>query len=79
MLNRKSTIDSGKKMNHLAFGYGTHTCVGAAFSQMQLELTINIMLDKIAGASLPNNFVLKEQGIYTRGPVAMPILCNIRE
>ncbi|MGH8044323.1 MAG: cytochrome P450, partial [Stenotrophomonas sp.] len=63
----------GAASMHFAFGTGTHMCVGAAFSLMQLELTANILLDHLRDLRTPPGFMLEEEGFYTRGPVAMPL------
>ena len=57
---------------NLSFGYGVHTCVGATFSLIQLEIVTNILLDRLNGIRL-KNFKLEEKGIYTRGPKSMII------
>ncbi|WP_375649386.1 cytochrome P450, cyclodipeptide synthase-associated [Bartonella sp. MU70NMGDW] len=59
--------------NHLAFGAGVHVCVGSAFALMQIELTANRLLDKLIDISLTDGFILEEEGLYTRGPSALPI------
>ncbi|WP_375642603.1 MULTISPECIES: cytochrome P450, cyclodipeptide synthase-associated [unclassified Bartonella] len=59
--------------NHLAFGAGMHVCVGSAFALMQIELTANRLLDKLIEISLTDGFILEEEGLYTRGPSALPI------
>lgn len=70
---RSSTAIPGHASMHLAFGAGTHVCLGAAFSQTQLELTANILLDRLRGLRIPPHFTLQEEGFYTRGPVALPL------
>ncbi|MBX4335164.1 cytochrome P450, cyclodipeptide synthase-associated [Bartonella raoultii] len=74
---RKRVGKTGEKLiktaNHLAFGAGMHVCVGAAFALMQIELTANKLLDKLIEINLINGFVLEEEGLYTRGPSALPI------
>lgn len=59
--------------NHLAFGAGVHVCVGSAFALMQIELTANRILDTLTKISLTDGFLLEEEGLYTRGPSALPI------
>lgn len=70
---RKTSPDLMKSANHLAFGAGIHICVGSAFALMQIELTANRLLDKLNEISLTDGFLLEEEGLYTRGPSALPI------
>ena len=63
----------GKVAHHLAFGTGTHVCVGAAFSLLQIELTANLLLNKLKDIRYAPGFEYREQGIYTRGPSALCI------
>ncbi|WP_273755162.1 MULTISPECIES: cytochrome P450, cyclodipeptide synthase-associated [unclassified Bartonella] len=70
---RKTEPDLIKTANHLAFGAGIHICVGSAFALMQIELTANRLLDKLLKISLIDGFLLEEEGLYTRGPSALPI------
>ncbi|WP_105995323.1 cytochrome P450, cyclodipeptide synthase-associated [Staphylococcus agnetis] len=57
---------------NLSFGIGTHTCVGAAFSLIQLELVAKILMRRLKNISLINP-LLNEKGIYTRGPKTMKV------
>ncbi|MBD8006155.1 cytochrome P450 [Bacillus norwichensis] len=58
---------------NLSFGYGTHTCVGASLSLIQLELVANIILDKLKNLEYEKNFVYAEHGLYTRGPKSLKL------
>ncbi|MED4853850.1 cytochrome P450, partial [Caldifermentibacillus hisashii] len=48
---------------NLAFGYGTHTCVGASLALMQLELVANIILDSFKNIELDESFSYEEKGV----------------
>lgn len=75
-IDRKKTsghLPLGKVAHHLAFGAGMHVCVGAAFSLLQIELTANLLLDKLDGIRYAPGFEYREQGLYTRGPAALCI------
>jgi len=63
----------GRISHHLAFGAGTHVCVGAAFSLLQIEITANLLLDKLHGLTYSPGFIYKEVGLYTRGPESLCI------
>lgn len=75
ILDRKRGAKTGpehvKAANHLAFGAGKHVCVGAAFSRLQIELTANLLLDRLEELRLAPGFSLQEEGLYTRGPSAL--------
>jgi pulcherriminic acid synthase len=70
---QSTTAVPGNASTHLAFGAGAHVCLGAAFSHNQLELTANILLDRLRGLRISPHFTLQEEGFYTRGPVASPL------
>ncbi|QPA31681.1 cytochrome P450, cyclodipeptide synthase-associated [Thermaerobacillus caldiproteolyticus] len=59
---------------HLAFGSGLHNCVGAAFAGAEIEVVANIVLDRLQNMKLEDDFQYTETGLYTRGPVSLPIL-----
>ncbi|MFP3728215.1 cytochrome P450, cyclodipeptide synthase-associated [Priestia filamentosa] len=58
---------------HVAFGSGIHNCVGAAFAGTEIEVVANIVLDKLKNMKLEDGFNYKENGLYTRGPVSLPL------
>ncbi|MFN2744288.1 MULTISPECIES: cytochrome P450, cyclodipeptide synthase-associated [Bacillus] len=59
---------------HLAFGSGVHNCVGAGFAKTEIEIVANIVLDHMRNIKLEKDFVYRETGLYTRGPVSLRIL-----
>ncbi|PIE96131.1 cytochrome [Bacillus fungorum] len=59
---------------HLAFGSGIHNCVGAAFAKSEIEIVVNVVLDNMKSIKLEEDFQYVEKGLYTRGPISMPIL-----
>lgn len=63
-----------RRKRHLAFGTGTHACLGAEFSLRQLDITAGLILDRLHQIRLPEDFRYREAGLYTRGPVAMPLV-----
>ncbi|MBH9582132.1 cytochrome P450, cyclodipeptide synthase-associated [Staphylococcus felis] len=60
---------------NLSFGSGVHTCVGASFSLIQLEMVAKIILKRLKHIKL-KTVRLEETGIYTRGPKSMVISFN---
>lgn len=68
-----SRPDRKRGPRHLAFGAGMHVCLGAEFSLRQIEITGSILLDELTDLRMPGGFQLEERGLYTRGPVSLPI------
>jgi len=58
---------------HVAFGSGIHNCVGAAFAGTEIEVVANIVLDQLQNMKLEEGFHYTESGLYTRGPVSLPL------
>lgn len=69
--NVKENKTFNSHSQNLSFGYGTHTCVGASLSLMQLEVVANIILDNLKDIELNKFFTYEEKGLYTRGPVSL--------
>ncbi|MFD2418288.1 cytochrome P450 [Amycolatopsis pigmentata] len=58
---------------HLAFSLGRHFCVGAMLAKAELETAANQLLDAMPGVHLEPGFTPVEKGVFTRGPVALPV------
>ncbi|MEJ7440297.1 cytochrome P450, cyclodipeptide synthase-associated [Staphylococcus hominis] len=73
-IHRKSEYNTPftSHSKNLSFGSGVHTCVGASFSLIQLEMVANILLKRLKNIELKTTSI-EEQGIYTRGPQSMII------
>ncbi|PZD95674.1 cytochrome [Paenibacillus sambharensis] len=59
---------------HLAFGSGMHHCLGAEFARAEIEIVVNLVLDRMQNIRLEDSFVYRETGLYTRGPASLPVL-----
>ena len=68
-----SRPDRKRGPRHLAFGAGMHVCLGSEFSLRQIEITAGILLDELPDLRMPSGFQLQERGLYTRGPVSLPV------
>ncbi len=58
---------------HLAFGTGLHQCVGAAFARAEIETVAGMLLPLLDRVRYSPGFRYRESGLYTRGPVALPL------
>ncbi|GGZ22647.1 cytochrome P450 [Streptomyces nitrosporeus] len=59
--------------DHLAFALGRHFCVGALLARAEVVAGVNQLLDAMPGLRLADGFVPVEQGVFTRGPAALPV------
>jgi pulcherriminic acid synthase len=60
--------------NHLAFALGRHFCVGALLAKTEVEVGVGQLLDAMPGVRLADGFRPVEQGVFTRGPAALPVV-----
>ncbi|MBU7598278.1 cytochrome P450 [Streptomyces sp. P38-E01] len=58
---------------HLAFGAGLHMCVGASFVRTEIETVAALLLPLLEDVRYASGFRYAESGVYTRGPVALPV------
>lgn len=60
---------------HLAFGYGTHHCTGAALTRMMLSISIAALLTRLPSLRLavPVEEVPWNLGMPVRGPAKLPV------
>jgi pulcherriminic acid synthase len=59
--------------DHLAFALGRHFCVGALLAKAEVEVGVNQLLDAMPDLRLADGFDPVEQGVFTRGPKALPV------
>ncbi|MFB6551234.1 cytochrome P450 [Streptomyces sp. NPDC056405] len=59
--------------DHLAFALGRHFCVGALLAKAEVEIGVNQLLDAMPNMRLVDGFDAAEQGVFTRGPGALPV------
>ncbi|HZB33024.1 MAG TPA: cytochrome P450 [Streptosporangiaceae bacterium] len=59
--------------DHLAFALGRHFCVGALLAKTEVEVGTNQLLDALPGLRLADGVTPVEQGVFTRGPAALPV------
>ncbi|MFB7657864.1 MULTISPECIES: cytochrome P450 [unclassified Streptomyces] len=59
--------------DHLAFALGRHFCVGALLAKAEVEIGVSQLLDAMPDMRLDDGFDTAEQGVFTRGPQALPV------
>ncbi|MFF3499529.1 cytochrome P450 [Streptomyces sp. NPDC003247] len=59
--------------DHLAFALGRHFCVGALLAKAEVEIGVGQLLDAMPDIRLADDADLVEQGVFTRGPQAVPV------
>ena len=60
---------------HLAFGSGTHFCMGANLARMEMRTAMNAVLDRLPGLRLdPDAEAPWVTGLMFRMPTALPVL-----
>ncbi len=65
--------DKRKLSHHLAFGYGTHICLGAALARLESRIALNALLDRMPNLRLDGEPVDTEPSVlkgYDKLPVA---------
>ena len=62
--NPEQLDDTRNPIHHIAFGFGTHFCLGASLARLEIKLFFEIFLERIASIELvsdpvemPNSFV----------------------
>lgn len=58
----------GGAADHVSFGGGRHFCVGAMLARTELDVALNLLMDRFPGMRLVDDYVPQEIGIKTRGP-----------
>lgn len=58
---------------HVAFGYGTHFCLGAALAREELRIALAHLLDRLPGIELAVDDVTWQPTIDFRGPLSLPV------
>jgi cytochrome P450 len=58
---------------HLAFGFGSHFCLGAALAREELRVALTHLLDRLPGLELTVDEVAWQPTIDFRGPRSLPV------
>ncbi|MER5702484.1 cytochrome P450 [Micromonospora sp. NPDC002296] len=69
-------LDLGREANpHIGFGHGVHHCVGAQLARMELQVVLDVLLDRTPELRLavPESELPWKSGLLVRGLTAMPV------
>jgi cytochrome P450 len=61
--------------SHLAFGAGAHSCLGQALARTELQVTLDVLLDKLPSLDLavPVSALRRRTGLVVGGLTALPV------
>jgi cytochrome P450 len=63
---------AGRAAPHLSFGAGPHRCPGAHLARLEVAVTIEEVLDRLADLTPATSHIEYAHGL-TRGPLAVPL------
>jgi len=58
---------------HLAFGHGTHFCLGAGLARLEARCVLEALLPRLGGLSLVQEDVPRHASLFVRGPIALEL------
>jgi pimeloyl-[acyl-carrier protein] synthase len=58
---------------HVAFGFGSHFCLGATLARAELRIALDHLLDRLPGLELTVGEVAWQPTIDFRGPLSLPV------
>ena len=68
----RTDIDPAREFSgaskQLAFVHGRHFCVGSLLAKQEVEVGINVLLDRTSDIRLQDGFTPVEEGVFTRAP-----------
>lgn len=68
------TLDLGRIDNaHLAFGHGTHFCLGASLARLEGQIAIHTLITRLPGIRLTTDTLDWREGIMMRGLTTLPL------
>ena len=65
-------FDPGRGAAHLAFGYGTHFCLGAHLARLEARIALETLFDRFRSLELAGS-VERIPSLLTRGPRSLPL------
>nr|4AW3_A Chain A, P-450-LIKE PROTEIN [Micromonospora griseorubida]4AW3_B Chain B, P-450-LIKE PROTEIN [Micromonospora griseorubida] len=70
-------IDVDRTPNqHLGFGHGVHHCLGAPLARVELQVALEVLLQRLPGIRLgiPETQLRWSEGMLLRGPLELPVV-----
>lgn len=69
-------VDRPNASSHLAFATGPHLCLGARLAELEIQISLNALLDRLPNLRLDPGFAPAPdmRGTIVRGPSRMPVL-----
>ncbi|MCE3551223.1 cytochrome P450 [Pseudonocardia sp. RS11V-5] len=68
----RTDVDASREFSgaskQLAFVHGRHFCVGSLLAKQEVEVGLNVLLDRTSDIRLQAGFVPVEEGVFTRAP-----------
>jgi cytochrome P450 len=58
---------------HLSFGYGVHYCAGAALGRLEIQIAIEVILQRMANLRLADQPLQRESSLLLRGLTSLPV------
>ena len=67
-------LDRGDTAPHVAFGHGSHYCVGAALARLEAATALRVLLDRLPDLRLADGFEFAPRGpVMMRGCASLPV------
>lgn len=66
-------LDRASPTSHLAFGFGSHTCLGAPLARMESRIALETLLERIAAFEVDTDRVEHLASYINHGPTRLPM------
>lgn len=74
VFERPNEFDIERHPNeHVAFGFGSHYCLGNSLARLELRVMVETLLDRLVDLELATDDVPQRPANFVSGPVTMPV------